>query len=178
LAAETIHYAILHRVATQLNTDLITGISDDAKVGVVVEGPLYDSPTDYEEARISIELYENDPFKFEDWDWVDEPVEDMLEIGNGMTWRRRFLLFGRILLVNTMENRANARLIASAIKSRVEKSLMSTDFGDLLIDGEMVTGRIFNKNIRSKIIQSGGPDSWDFEFQVRFEVNTTKVYNT
>jgi len=174
----TIHYEILHRVAEQLQKDLIDTIieDDDALTGVVVEGPLLDLP-DYEEARISIELYENDPFTYDSWDWVDEPVEDMMEIGYGMTWRRRFTLSARMLLINTMEERSEARLIASVVKSRIEKSLMATDFSDLSLDGEQVTGRIFNKNLRSKLLQSGGPESWDFEFQVRFEINTTKVYS-
>ena len=173
----TIHYEILRRVAEQLDADLIDNVEDEATAGIVIEGPLFDDPTDYEEARISIELYENDPHTFDEWQWVDEPVEDMMEIGSGMTWRRRFTLEARMLLVNTQEDRSEARRIASLVKSRIEKSLMSTDFGDLLVDGERVTGRIFNKNIRSKMLQSGGPpDAWDFEFVVRFEVNTTKVY--
>jgi len=177
MIAKTINYAIMERVADQLQADLIDNVTDEAKAGIVIEGPLLDSP-DYEEARISIELFENDPYSFDDWDWVDEPVDDMLEIGNGITWRRRFTLMARVLLSSTMEDRSQARLIASAVKSRIEKSLMATDFGDILIDGERVTGRIFNENIRSKLLQKGGSDSWDFEFQVRFEVNTTKVYNT
>jgi len=76
-----------------------------------------------------------------------------------------------------MEIRDEARKVASAVKARIENSLMSTDFTDILIDGERVSGRIFNENIRSKQLQAGGPESWDFEFQVRFEVKTTKVYN-
>jgi hypothetical protein len=174
----TIHYAILHRIATQLNTDLIDDIADEdtTQAGTVVEGPLLDNP-DYEEARISIELYENDPFNFDDWTWIDEPVEDEIEIGGGMTWRRRFYLFSRLLLVRTREQRADALKIASVIKARIEKSLMGTDFGDILIDGEHVSGRIFNKNIHSKTLQNGGPESWDFEIHIRFEVKTTKVYS-
>ena len=173
----TIHYAIMNRVAEQLEADLIDGISDEAAAGIVVEGPLFDSPTDYEEARIAIELFENDPYTFDDWEWVDEPVADMMEIGSGMTWRRRFTLEARMLLVNSQEDRSEARRIASLVKNRIEKSLINTDFGDLYVDGERVTGRIFNENIRSKMLQSGGPpDAWDFEFLVRFEVNTTKRY--
>jgi len=174
----TIHYAILHRIAEQLQTDLIDTIidDDDALTGVVVEGPLLDSP-DFEDARIAIELFENDPDTFDSWEWVDEPIEDMLEIGYGMTWRRRFSLYARLLLVNTMEERADARKIASAVKMRIENSLLDTEFSDILIDGEQVSGQIFNKNLRSKTLQSGGPESWDFELRFRFEVNTTKVYN-
>lgn len=176
MADTTIHFAILRRIADALTSDLITGISDvETKAGVVVEGPLLDLP-DYEEARIAIELFENDPDHFDDWEWVDEPVQDMLEIGGGMTWSRRFTLQARILLVRTGEQREPARKIASLIKSRVEASLMGTDFSDINIDGEHVSGRIFNKDIRSKMLQNGGPDSWDFELHIRFEVKTTKRY--
>jgi hypothetical protein len=172
----TIGYAIMSKVAEQLRADLIDSVTDTAVVGVVIEGPLFDTPTDYEEARITIELYENDPFSFDSWDWVDEPIEDMLEIGYGITWRRRFTLMARILLVNTAEDRSSARMIASAIKSRIENSLIKIDFSGIEKNSERVSGRIFSENIRSKILQSGGPESWDYEFQVRFEVKTTKVY--
>ena len=173
---ETIHYQILHRIALQLEADLITAVEDEAKVGVVIEGPLLDEP-DFEEARISIQLFENDPFNFDsNWDWVDEPVEDEIEIGWGMTWYRRFTLEARLLLINTMEVRKDARMIASAVKSRIEKSLMKVSFNGLEVDGEFVAAPIFNKNIRSKILQSGGPESWDFVFHTRFEVKTSKTY--
>lgn len=175
----TIHYEIMSAVAQQLQTDLIDNIAvdDKALVGVVIEGPLLDSP-DYEAARISVEVFENDPFNFDTWDWVDEPVDDMMEIGYGMTWRRRFTLMSRVLLVNSAENRADARKIASLVRSRIEKSLMAVDFSGLVYDNEQVSGKIFNENIRSKLYQSGGPESWDFELQTRFEIKTTKVYNS
>jgi hypothetical protein len=172
----TIAYAVMNRVAEQLAADMME-VDDDAEVGVVMQGPLFDDP-DYESARISIELFENDPDDFDTWEWADEPVSDLLEIGQGMTWRRRFKIVTRVLLVSTMENRVAARKIASAVKARLEASLMKVDFGDLMVGGERVTGRVFNENIRSKLLQAGGPDNWDFELQTRFEVKTTKVYST
>ena len=175
---ETIHYAILRRIAQQLETDLVTNVpaDDPTATGIVVEGPLLDEP-DFENARISIQLFENDPFNFDSsWDWVDEPVEEEIEIGGGMTWRRRFTLEARMLLVNTMEDRDAARRIASAIKARVEQSLMDTNFSGIRIGGEYVSAPIFNKNIRSKLLQAGGPESWDFVLHIRFEVKTSKVY--
>ena len=172
-----IHDAVLGVVEIALNKALITDIADDddAKVGIVKQGPLQGDP-DPDVARISVELYENDPDQLANGrgagTWND--VVGMIEIGGCVTWRRRFTVKARCLLETTQEDLANARRIASTVRSRVEKALLKTDFGSCIADdGEFVTRGVTSEYIIGQMMQSGGPpDAYDIQIKVRFEVLT------
>lgn len=185
-----IHDAILLMVSDSLTKALITDPTaanallldslgalipgkklDDAIAGIVKIGPLQGDP-DPDVARISVELYENDP----DGGWQD--VVGMLECGggagSGITWRRRFTALARCLLVVTQEDLSNARRVGSTVRSRIEKALLKTSFAALVSDdGEIVVRGITSENVRGEMSQFGGPpDAYDIHIKIRFEVLT------
>lgn len=174
----SIHDAIMNRVRDNLQTALIDNIAagDPAIAGVVQLGPLQDDP---DAARISITLHENDPDQFYgtsnfiSGDWNDEV--DEIECGAAITMRRRFTVKARCLLVNTQEDLAAARSIASAVRERIEQTLLTTSFTGVTSNGEYVSRGIFSDSIKGEQIQAGGPpDAFDFHIKIRFEVLTTK----
>jgi hypothetical protein len=181
-----IHKAVLDYVADRLDRDLVSIAGnlhpeDDAIPGAIKEGPLQGDP-DPDVARISVELYENDPdqeikgsgISASDAPWKD--VIDEIEIGGGITWRRRFTVKVRVLLESTREDLENARRVASTIRSRVEKSIMGMRFAGVESDGETVTMGAFADSLLSEMLQAGGPpDAYDFFIKVRFEVLTTQL---
>lgn len=108
-----------------------------------------------------------------DGKWTD--VVDVLEVGGVVTMKRRFVVKGRCLLESTREGLADARRIASTVRTRIEHALQTISFGDINEDGEYVSRGIFSDAILGEMRQSGGPpDSYDFFIKVRFEVLTTK----
>lgn len=181
-----IHQAILDKVAEELTTAMITNIDGEVqeakstKVGAISIGPLQGDP-DPDRARISVELYCNDPDQtlngsgtgkaFEAW---DDTVEE-IEVGGAITWRRRFTAKVRCLLESTREAKSDALEIASTIRSRLEAALLGIDFNGLSSDNEHVSRGIFSDTLRSQSIQAGGPDAYDFHIKVRFEVLTTRM---
>ncbi len=183
-----IHKAIMDYVRERLDRDLIDSIPlsgdgnpDDALPGAIKLGPLQGDP-DPDVARISIEVYENDPdqeikgsgISTTDDSWKDKIEE--IEIGGGITWRRRFTVKVRVLLESTREDLENARRVASTIRSRVEKSVMGMRFARVESDGETVTMGPFSDQLFSEMLQAGGPpDAYDFFIKVRFEVLTTQL---
>lgn len=179
-----IHDAVMNYVKDALEVGLITSITDDTKAGVVKLGPLQGEP-DPDIARISIELYENDPDRFIDGalsamreEWSDMP--EMVEIGNGhglVTWRRRFTVKIRCLFDISKESLDEARKTASIVRNRSEKILTELSFtGVVSDDGEYVSRGVPSAFLRGEMFQSGGPpDSYDFFIKFRFEVLTTKV---
>ena len=140
-------------------------------------GPLQGDP-DPDVARISVTIHENDPDKFYginqtlSGDWEDEVEET--ECGGAITWRRRFTVKARCLLVNTQENVTTARSIASTIRKRIETTLLQMSFRDIQDDDEYVSRGVFSENIHSEMIQAGGPEAYDFHIKIRFEVLTTR----
>jgi hypothetical protein len=174
-----IHDAILEKLQAELERALITEVpeGDDTRAGVVKIGPLQGEP-DPDVARISVELYANDPGQelpgsgvgstTEAWD--DTP--DEIEIGGGITWRRRFTAYARCLLDTTQEDSDNARRIASTVRSRIERTLLGLRFGGLSDGAETVVRGVLSENLRATSIQSGGPGAYDHHIKIRFEVLT------
>jgi hypothetical protein len=175
-----IHDAILERVRAELADALIMSLpSDDStRAGVVKIGPLQGDP-DPDVARISVELYANDPdqelgisagsSKAETW---DDRVEEC-EVGGGVLWSRRFTVKARCLFETTQEDSDTARKIAMSVRSRIEKSLLGIRFGGLSSENETVIRGVFSENLRSSTTQSGGPpDAYDYFIKVRYEVLT------
>jgi hypothetical protein len=182
-----IHKAIMDYVQTRLERDLVSSAgnsdpADDAIPGAIKAGPLQGDP-DPDEARISVELYENDPDQEIKGSgisqnnspfWRDEIEE--IEIGGGITWRRRFTVKVRVLLEGSREDLENARRIASTVRSRVEKSIMRMRFAGVESDGEMVTLGPFSDDLQAEMLQAGGPpDAYDFFIKVRFQVLTYQM---
>lgn len=172
-----IHYAIMEKVRSELETELARPSTDPTRIGIVMLGPLQGDP-DPDVARVSITVHENDPDQLgqtmpsatrEAWD--DEVSE--LEIGGVITWSRKFTVRARCLLEQTREDLTHARQIASSVRSRIEKALLGIDFSGVQSDGEYVSRGVFGENIHGEVIQSGGPEAYDFLIKVRFEVLTT-----
>ncbi len=177
-----IHDTILDKLQSELQVALIDSLAvdDPTRAGVVMQGPLQGNP-DPDVARISVTLFENDPDKLvggglgtemgEGWD--DLIVES--EVGGFLTWARRFTIKARCLLANTQEDLTAARHIASTLRSRIEKTLMTMRFSGVRADdGEYVSFGVDPENIHGNTVQSGGPpDSYDFHIKIRFEVFTT-----
>ena len=184
-----IHKAVMDYVKTRLERDLIERVlssdgnpaDDDTAAGVVKLGPLQGDP-DPDVARISVEVYENDPdqeikgsgISAGDRLWKDEIEE--VEIGGGITWKRRFTVKVRVLLESTREDLENARRVASTVRSRVEKSVMSMRFAGVESEGETVVMGPFSEDLISEMLQAGGPpDAYDFFIKLKFEVLTTQI---
>ncbi len=181
-----IHKAIMDYVKNRLEEDLVSSAgnlnpADDAIPGVIKLGPLQGDP-DPDVARISVEIYENDPdeelkgsgIASREQMWRD--VIEETEAGGGIIWRRRFTVKVRTLLENSREDLENARRVASTVRSRVEKSILGMLFTGVESDGETVVMGPFSDTILSEMVQAGGPpDAYDFFIKVRFEVLTTQL---
>jgi hypothetical protein len=63
------------------------------------------------------------------------------------------------------------------VRSRIEKSLIKIDFGQITADdGEIVTRGITSDMIRGETLQSGGPpDAYDIHIKIRFEILTQNL---
>ena len=175
-----IHDAILTFVRDALAAALIDALPEDdpTRAGIVKIGPLQGDP-DPDEARISVELYANDPDQElsgsgvgsapESW---DDQIEET-EVGGGIIWRRRFTLKARCLLETTQEDNDAARRIAATVRQRIEKTLLALRFGGLSANGEQVVRGVFSEHLRAAMTQAGGPpDAYDHHIKIRFEVLT------
>ena len=135
---------------------------------------------DPDAARISLELYYNDPDQTisgsglgANPDTWDDQVEE-IECGAAITWKRRFTVKARCLFEGTGEDLAAAHQIASDVRSRIEKALLLMKW-DLSTPDEYVSRGILSENIRGQVVQAGGPpDAYDFHIKIRFEVLTTE----
>jgi len=173
----------MDRLASSLTSGMITNVptNDVARAGVVMLGPLQGNP-DPDTARISITIFENDPDRIMNivgnsafrGSWDDE-VES-IEIGGGITWLRKFTVKARCLLEATRENLDEARSIASSVRKRLERTLMTTSFADVTDGSEIVVGGAFNEYMRGEMIQSGGPpDAYDFHIKLYVVLRTFEV---
>ena len=176
-----IHSLILNKVRDELEAALITAIpaDDPTRAGVVKIGPLQGDP-DPDAARISVELYYNDPDQTitgsgmgsapEAWDdQVDE-----IECGAAVTWKRRFTIKARCLLESTGEDLAASHQIAAEVRSRIERALLLMKWNVSTTD-EYVSRGVLSESIRGQVVQAGGPpDAYDFHIKIRFEVLTTE----
>ena len=177
-----IHEEILDYLQAALVTALIDSVvtDDPARVGVVKLGPLQGDP-DPDAARISIELYENDPdnevkgsgIGGMTWGWQDEVYE--IECGGSITWIRRFTIKSRCLLESTGEELLAAKRIASTVRSRIERTLLGLSFSGVESEDEYVARGPFSEDIASETVQAGGPpDAFDFNIKMRFTLLTTQ----
>lgn len=177
----SIHDVVLDYLEDQLELALITEIDNDdvAVVGVVQQGPLQGKPAP-DAARINVTIHENDPDAFFDNPasamkdaWPDEIA--LLETSEVVTWKRRFTVKCRCLLVRTKETKEEAREIASTLRTRLENTLLGLDFTNVAADnGEFVSRKAVARTMRSEMIQAGGPpNSFDYHIKVRFDVLTT-----
>ena len=178
-----IHDLITTYVREQLEEMLVTDVpfGDDARAGIVKLGPLQGDP-DPDEARISIEVYENDPdqeISGSAMGRTNDPWEDTvydIEIGGAITWRRNFTVKARCLFDRTQESLTDARRIASTVRSRIEKGLLSIRFNGIATDTESVVRGAVSEMIRGSMVQLGGPpDAYDYQIKVRFEILTTEI---
>ena len=173
---------VMDRIEEALQSACIDHLEEDdaTRAGVVQQGPLQGDP-DPDEARISITIHENDPDKLQGGglntnppSWQDEIEE--VEIGGSTTWKRRFTVKARCLFVNTRESKLEARRIAAAVRTRIERTLIGIDFSDLLYEGEYIARGVFSNNLYGEMLQAGGPDAYDFHIKVRFDcLSTTGV---
>lgn len=151
-------------------------VEDTARAGIITLGQLQDDPEAY---RISVEIYENDPdsvFKGNvsgtKQEWADEVVE--VEIGgNAATWARRFCVKARCLLTSTAESLPEARTVASTVKARIERALLRAEWSGIEDDSEYVSMPVIRESMKSEMLQSGGPEAYDFMIKVRFDIRTT-----
>ena len=178
-----IHNLILNKLQSELTLNLITNIdaADIARAGIVKIGPLQGDP-DPDVARISVELYYNDPeqtikgsgFSKVANEWDD--IVDEIEVGGSITWRRRFTVLCRCLLETSREDLLVAHDIASTVRSRIEKSLLKTKWNGVNTVDEYVSRGVFSEHMRSEVAQAGGPpDAYDIHIKIRFEVLTTEM---
>lgn len=178
-----IHSLVTSFVRDELEEALITNIdaSDPARAGVVKLGPLQGDP-DPDEARISIEVYENDPDQEISGSAIgrtndawEDTVED-IEVGGAVTWKRMFTVKARCLFDRTQENLTQARDIASTVRSRIERGLLAIRFNGLSSDNETVIRGAVSDKLRGSMVQLGGPpDAYDYQIKVRFEILTTEI---
>ena len=175
-----IHDLILEKIQTSLTTVLITNVTDtNTKAGVVKIGPLQGDPAP-DTARISVTIHENDPDAIIKGavsgmtdNWSDQ-VEEM-EVGGATTYRRAFSLKVRCLLANTKEDLDQARQYASQVRQRIEEALPKISFSGITSGTEFVSRGIYSDDIKSEMLQSGGPpDTYDYHIKFRFSVLTTR----
>lgn len=168
-----IHKTVMDHLEEILTVALITNIgdTDPAIAGAVKLGPLQGNP-EPDLARVSITIHENDPDDRERWH--DRIV--MVEIGNVVTYARRFTVKARCLLEFTRESLDQARSIASTVKNRAETAILSERWASVVADdGEYVARGALARSLRSHVRQGGGPpDSYDFRISIQFEIWTTK----
>lgn len=171
---------IIEKVQDELEAKLITSISEisPTRAGVVITGPLQGDP-DPDQARISVTVYEGDPDNFfsgnitsMDGTWNDEIAET--EIGGSAIWNRRFTVKARCLFAASGESKDEARRIATAVKARIERTLLDMSFAGILDSREYVSRPVIYDTMKSEMVQSGGPpDAYDFFIKVRFDVQTS-----
>jgi len=179
-----IHEVVLNFIRDELEKSLITNIddTDPAKAGVVKLGPLQGEP-DPDAARISLEVYENDPdqeikgsgLSISRGSTWEDTIEE-IEIGGCVTWRRMFTVKARCLLVNTQEELDEARSIASTVRSRIEKCILGMKFNGLGTEDEYVSRGPISETLRGSMTQLGGPGAYDYQIKIRFEILTTQKY--
>lgn len=178
---ESIHDAIMNHVRDNLETVLFAAypVGHPVRPGVVKLGPLMGDPLDPEEARIVVTVYENDYDEKDSFVWCDEPASEEyggLEIGGGITWRRRFTVKADCYFERTRETLADARKITGALKSKLEATLLEMSFSGVSVGSESVSRGPVGYEFRSTVRQGGGPpDAFQFKIKIRFEVLTSRT---
>jgi hypothetical protein len=134
---------------------------------------------DPDEARISVELHENDPDNFDSdtrSDEVEDPEYGGIEIGGAITRRRCFTLHARCLFERTREELVTVRQIVSAVRDRIENTLLACSFASIRVGTEYVSRGVLSQGLKGRMLQRGGPpDAYDYQILIHFEVLTTKT---
>jgi hypothetical protein len=176
-----IHDAIVNFTVSELQRELIDEIPEDdpTRVGIVKAGPLQGDPVDPDEARITVEVYENDPDTFvetTDKSWDDDIFES--EVGGITHHKRRFTVKATCIFELTREDLAAARSAAATVRERIEDTLLSMPIAGLASDeGEFVSLGLYPdpSDFYGKMKQEGGPpDSYGYLIKIRFTIITTK----
>jgi hypothetical protein len=175
-----IHDLILEKIQTDLTASMITTVSDATKAGVVKIGPLQGDPAP-DMARISVTIHENDPETIVKGGvtgmtdgWSDEVEE--IEVGGAITMKRAFSIQARCLFADTKEVLDLARQYASQVRQRIEETLTKISFAGITSGNEYVARGIYANDIKSEMLQSGGPpDTYDYHIKIRFSVLTTRT---
>jgi len=175
-----IHDVILNYVRDELQDALIDSIptDDTARAGIVMLGPLQGDPNP-DDARISVTIHENDPDRYYGDKTMGPPIwadeVSYIECGGSITWKRRFTVKARCLLVATQEDLTSTREIASTVRSRIETALLGMSLSGLAYEDEYVSKPSFNQHLRGEMVQAGGPpDAYDYHIKILFEVETTR----
>lgn len=173
---------IMERIRDGMQAGLIDGIPEDdpTRAGFVKIGAYQGEPSP-DEARISISIHENDPDAIVksgvsalNSDWSDQI--DLIECGGAATTSRRFTVKARCLFVKTGEKEDEARRISSTVRSRMETLLKKMSFKDVKVADEYVARGILSTDLRSEMMQAGGPpDAFDYIIKFHFSVLTTQT---
>ncbi len=168
----TITEATLQHLQTTLEKALITDIDGESpdRAGAVKIGQLQGDP-DVDLARISVEIYPNDPQK--PGEWEDEIIE--WEMPRTAIWSRKFCILYRALLADSREDLDESVNIASVIKDRIEYTLNSMDYTGVSFGTERIIGCPV-EHMLSEISQGGGPEEYDWSGKILFEVLTSASY--
>jgi hypothetical protein len=176
-----IHSLILNKVLEELQKGLVDDIpeGDPTRAGVVMIGALQGDPAP-DVARISVSLFTNDPDAIlgnvpsglkTDW----EDMVYLVEVGGSITHWRRFTVKVRCLFSNTREDQVASLDITDTVRDRVEKILAKISFAGINTAEEFVSRGITAKDIKSEMLQAGGPpDAFDYSLKIRFSVLTTR----
>jgi hypothetical protein len=164
--------AIKTALQAHLENKLIAEIAEDdvARASVVKIGPLQGEP-ELEDAPLSVEIYQNDPEKPDEW--FDEIIE--WEMPRTAVWSRKFVILYRVLLTETGESLAQGLAIASTLKSRIEYALNTMAWGDVVASDESIETCPLDDMV-SKLDQGGGPNEYDYSGKIRFTVITRTSY--
>lgn len=161
---------ILIALRDHLEERLITLVEEGepARVGVVKIGPLQGEP-DVDVARISLEIYANDPEK------TDEREDQIVEWEMPMTaiWERHFTILWRALLAETGEGLLDAMAIASDLKHGIEEGVRTLSWASLSSGNERAIG-CGPETMEHRIQQGGGPNEYDWTGKLTFTVQTAQ----
>ena len=134
----SIHQQIMDKLEDELQAAIIDDIlfNNDTQAGVVKQGPLQGDP-EPDDARISVEIHENDPdssygtgnVSSMGEGWTDEV--DEVEIGGNTIWSRKFTVKGRCLFDNTGETLQEAQQISRVLRNRLEDTILNISWAGI-----------------------------------------------
>ena len=107
-------------------------------------------------------------------DWEDMVYNT--ECGGAITHWRRFTIKARCLFSGSREDQPTSLDYADTVRDRIETLLMAANFGSVRTTNEYVARPIFADDIKSEMLQAGGPpDQFDYQIKIRFSVLTTRT---
>lgn len=158
---------------TQMNTVLVTDVTDVTQAGLVRPGNLQDDPTD---ARINVLIHHGDEHWRDGPYYTSKGIETpVYEIGRTQWWMRRFIIELELFFDGELD-RDVARTKAQIILSRSEQSLIdmpvSTDadsFGEQAHELQIAD---------SYLREGGGEGEFIWRGKIFLEVLTSKLRRT